>query len=253
VVNSVDGVTVNSGGNIKVNDGGDIKLRGSDTNPGSLIFATPTLNRVRIGLNSGTSMFMGPVTDAVPSLFMGTFENATPWGPPGSSEMMRFYQIKGAASRILQWSCYYSPTRNGYVTLDSTSTRGLADLGAGPYYWRARSGNVPGLYANGVLKDGGHNISRFSYGSYTGTGESLVQPIPFDGTWTPRFVFLTYPDAWSHTARAYIAFWMYGMGNYSWWNGSIRTDLISSVTINGFHVGSFLNINGRLYRFVVMG
>ena len=253
VVNSVDGVTVNSGGNIKVNDGGDIKLRGSDTNPGSLIFATPTVDRVRIGLNSGASMFMGPVTDTVPNLFMGTFENTTPWGPPGSSEMMRFYQIKGAASRFLQWCCYYSSTRNGYVTLDSTSTRALADLGAGPYYWRARSGDDPGLHANGVLKDGGHNISRFSFGSYTGTGESLVQPIPFDGTWTPRFIFLTFPDGWSHNYTAYIAFWMYGMGNFSYWNGRIYNNLITVVTKDGFHVSSVVNISGRLYRFVVMG
>ena len=249
------GITVNSPAGIEVKKGGDIKLIGDDTDPGDIIFATTSSNKVTMGLDNSGNLHITPITDDQGDVHIGTAEYKPPWETGGSHR--RFKTVNITATNNAELISYYSSTNRAYI--GALSANGLSRV-------LLRAGDSGGyidlqtltLDIRGYLKDGTHNISRIIASAYTGTGGTQTLTIGgVDGLGpraiTPRFIFIQFPDSYANGSRSYEIFWMAGMGNYSYCEGILHNDFITNVTSTSFKVGSNANISERVYYVMILG
>ena len=251
------GITVNSPAGIEVKKGGDIKLIGDNTDPGDIIFATTSSNKVTIGLDNSGNLHITPITDDQGDVHIGTAEYKPPWETGGSHR--RFKTVNIAATNNAELISYYSSTNRAYIGALSANGSSRVLLRAG----NSLTGGYIDLQTltldiRGYLKDGTHNISRIIASSYTGTGETQTLTIGgVDGLGpraiTPRFIFIQFPDSYAHGSRSYEIFWMAGMGNYAYWAGTLYNNFINNVTSTSFKVGSNANISERVYYVMILG
>lgn len=251
------GITVNSPAGIEVQKGGDIKLIGDNTDPGDIIFATTSSNKVTMGLDNSGNLHITPITDNQGDVHIGTAEYKPPWETGGSHR--RFKTVNITATNNAELLSYYSSTNKAYIGALSANglSRVLLQTGdplAGGYI----DLQTLTLDIRGYLKDGTHNISRIIASSYTGTGGTQTLTIGGVGglgprAITPRFIFIQFPDSYTHGSRSYEIFWMAGMGNYAYCAGILYSDFINNVTSTSFRVGSNANISGRVYYVMILG
>lgn len=261
-ISSSGKIIVQTSEGLEVTQGGDIILKGSDTDPGSLIFATAGgSGRVEMGLDAaGSNLYMNPITDGVGDLYIGSAEVLPPWRSGGSHRRhnhVYMYALSGA-----QLVSYYNGSHLAGVSAYSNSSQASVTMQAGSSllggFIRILDTSHPQISLRGFIQDGIHNIARINAGVYTGTGQATTQTIRYtdlDGlqAFTPKFIFIMYPDAYVHSSLAYQIIWMYPWNNISYWNGRMYTDFITNVTATSFKIGSFGNISGRVYTVVIMG
>ena len=254
--------TFNTNGLITIQSGGDIKLRGSDTDPGSLIFATSGgSERVEMGLDAaGANLYINPIADGVGDLYVGSAEVLPPWRSGGSHRRHNHVYIYARSG--VQLVSYYNGSHLAGVSAYSDSSQANVTMQAGSSllggFIRILDTFLPQISLRGFIQDGVHNIARINAGVYTGTGQSTTQTIRYtdlDGlsAFTPKFIFIMFPDDYAHNSPAYQIIWMYPWNNLSYWNGRMYTDFITNVTATSFRIGSFGNISGRLYSVLIMG
>lgn len=254
-ISSSGKIIVQTSDGLEVTQGGDITLRGSDTNPGSLFFATTSSNKVIMGLDNSGNLHITPITDDQGNVHIGTAEYKPPWETGGSHR--RFKKVNITATNNAELISYYSSTNKAYIGALSANglSRVLLQTGdplAGGYIDLQHIT----LDIRGFLKDGMHNISRIITSTYTGTGGTQTLTIGGVGglgprAITPRFILILFYDYAG--SRAYEISWMAGMGNCAYYEGSLHIGLINNVTSTSFQVRSEANVSGVVYYVMILG
>jgi sulfur carrier protein ThiS len=266
--------SMSTSGTLLLLGGADLTLRGSNSDPGKIVWAPAAgSNTVDFGLDE-TGSLLSLLPNGATSLIIGSWESGVPWsaGPQKFQNIIvRSYQNDLRA---------YSPGGTDYARLNQvstgSSTQTMIQSLCGGYSTSIKLYTTPSnsdftrqymLFKGAVASDGGgFNGCRIKAGTYVGTGgpdAELQIQVPF----APKY-FKAYRDSSSATpVEGHSALWVersYDMpaGYAVYYNGSSTTwqaDEVwftteaepawSTVTVGG----RFSNVEGYRYYCVIYG